>query len=66
MRASFKRPRVESSLGVAPPPPPPLPSSSSGDPTTDAYIDPTVAAAPSPSTSDDSSIHRMLDNVITV
>ena len=61
MRASSKRPRVESSSGVAPPSPP-----SSSDLTADAYIDPTVAAAPSPSTSDDSSIHRMLDIIMTV
>ena len=61
MKASSKRPRVESSLGAAPPP---LPSSS--DPTVEEFIDPTAAAAPSPFTLDDSSIHRMLDNVITV
>ena len=62
MRASSKRPRVESSLGVAPPPPPP----SSGDPTIDEYVDPTTAVAPQPSTSDDSSIRRMLDTGITI
>ena len=50
MRASSKRPRVESSSGVAPPPPPP---SSIGDPITDAYVDSTAAATPLPSTSDD-------------
>ena len=66
MRASFKRPRVESSLGVAPPPPPPLPSSSSGDPTTDAYVDSTVVADPPPYTLDDSSIRHMLDTVTTI
>ena len=38
MRASSKRPRVESSLGVAPPP-----LSSLGDPTADEYVDPTTA-----------------------
>ena len=63
MRASFKRPRVESSCGAPPPPPPP---SSSGDPTTDVFVDPIVAVAPPPSTSDDSSIRRMLDTVMTV
>ena len=52
MQAGSKRPRVESSSGVAPPPPP-----SSGDPT---------AAAASPPTSDDSSIRCMLDIIITV
>ena len=60
MRASFKRPRVESSSGVAPCPPP------SGDPTVDAYVDPTTTADPPPSTSDDSSICHMLDTVMTV
>ena len=60
MRASSKRPRVESSLGVAPPP------HSLGDPTADAYVDLTAIANSPPSTSDDSSIRRMLDIVITV
>ena len=60
MRASSKRLRVESS-SVAPPPP-----SSSNDPTADVYVDPTVAAVPSPSTSDDSSIRCMLDTIMTV
>ena len=62
MRASSKRPKFESSLGVAPPPPPP----SSGDTTTKAYVDPTAITAPPPSTSDDSSIRRILDTVMTV
>ena len=48
MRASFKRFRVETSSGVAPP----LPSSTS-DPTAEAYVDMTAAAAPPPSTLDD-------------
>ena len=61
MRASSKHPRVESFLGVAPPPP-----ASSSDPTADEYVDPTTATAPSLSTSDDSSIRRMLDTVITI
>ena len=61
MRASSKRPRVESFLDVASPLPP-----SSSDPTADAYVDLTVAADPPPSTSDDSSIRRMLDIVMTV
>ena len=64
MRASFKRPRVESSSG-APPPPPPPPSSSS-DPTADVFVDLIVAVAPPPSTSDDSSIRCMLDTIMTV
>ena len=61
MRASFKRPRVESSSGIAPSPPP-----SSGDPTAEEFFDSTDAATPPPSTSDDSSIHCMLDIVMTV
>ena len=61
MRASSKYPRVDSSSGVTPPPPYSL-----GDPTTDAYVDPTAAANPPPSTLDDSSIRRMLDIVMTV
>ena len=63
MRASSKRPRVESSLGVAPPPPPPP---SSGDSTANAYVDSTAAADLPPSTSNDSSIRHMLDAVMTV
>ena len=54
MRASSKRPRVESSSGVAPPPPPP------------SLGDPTATTTPPPSTSDDSSIRRMLDTIMTV
>ena len=61
MRASFKCSKVESFSGVAP-----LPSPSSGDPTADAYVDPTATADPPPSTSDDSSIHCMLDIAMTV
>ena len=62
IRASSKRPRVESSSGVAPPPPPP----SSSDLIANAYVDPTAAAAPPLSTLDDSSIRCMLDTVMTV
>ena len=61
MRASSKRPKVESSSGA-----PLTPPSSSGDPTADAFVDPTTAIDPPPSTSDDSSIRRMLDTVMTV
>ena len=65
MRASSKRPGVESSSSTPPPPPPA--SSSLGDPATDAYVDPIAAAAvPSPSTSDDSNIRYMLETVMTV
>ena len=61
MRASFKRPKVESS-GVAPP----LPSST-GDTAAEESVDPAVATAvPPPSTSSDSSIWSMLDTVITI
>ena len=62
MRASSKRPRVKSSSGVTPPPPPP----SLGDSTADAYFDPTATIAPPPFTSDDSSIRRILDTIMTV
>ena len=61
MRASSKRPCVESSSSVAPP----LPSSSS-DPTAEEYVDPMAIVDPPPSTSGDSSIWSMLDTVITV
>ena len=63
MRASSKHPRVESSFGAPPPPPPPP---SSGDPAADEFIDLTVVVALSPSTSDDLSIRRMLDTIMTV
>ena len=62
MRASSKRPRVESSSGVAPPPPPLF----SGDSVADAFIDPIAAAVPPPSASDVSSIRHTLDTVMTV
>ena len=53
MQASSKRPRVDSSSsGVAPPPP------STGDLTADAFVDPTAATAPPPSTSNVSNIRR--------
>ena len=58
MRASSKRPRVES-FGVAPPPP-----SSTGDTTAEESVDP--VAVPPPSTSDDSDIRRTLEIVMTV
>ena len=61
MRARSKRPKVESSSGVASPPPP-----SSGDPIADEYVDSTTAAAPPPFTSDNSSIRCMLDIIMTV
>ena len=61
MRASSKRPRVES-FGVASPPP-----SSIGDTLAEASVNPTAATAvPPPFTSDDSSIRHMLETVMTV
>ena len=64
MRASSKRPRVDSSSSGAPPPPPP--PSNSSDLATDAYIDPTAIATPPPSASDVSSICHDLDTIMTV
>ena len=61
MRASSKRLRVESSSIVAPPPPPP-----SGDSTADEYVDPTAATTSPLSNSDDSSIRRTLDTIMTI
>ena len=60
MKASSKRPRVESSSGAAPP------LSSSGDPTAKEYVDLTAVVDPPPSTSGDSSIRSMLDTVMTI
>ena len=60
MKASSKRPHVESSLGVASHPP------SSGDPTAEEFVDPTAAVDPLSSTSGDSSIWSMLDTNMTV
>ena len=61
MRASSKHPRVESSSSAPPPPPP-----SSGDSIADAFVNPTATVAPPPFTSDDSSIRRILDTIMTV
>ena len=60
IRASSKRPRVES-FGVAPPPP-----SSTGDTSAEASIDLATVAVSPPSTSDDSDIRRMLETVMTI
>lgn len=59
IRASSKRPRVESSIGVAAQPP-------SSDLTAEAYVDPTAAIDPPPSISGDSSIWTMLDTILTI
>ena len=61
MRASSKCPRVKSSFGVAPSPP-----SSTSDTSTEWHTDPTAAVVPPPSTLDDSSIHRMLETIMTI
>ena len=60
IRASFKRPRVESFSGAPPRPP------SSGDSTVDVFVDSIATTDPPPSTSDDSSIRHMLDTVMIV
>ena len=64
LRASSKRPKVETS-GVAPPPP-----SSTGDTMVEESVDPVVAIAataiPLPSTSNDLDIQHMLETVMTV
>ena len=38
----------------------------SGDPTTEDFVDPTVAMDPPPSSSGDSSIYSMLETIMTV
>ena len=58
LKASFKCPRVEFSLGASMPP--------SGDPIAEEYVDPTTAVDPPPSSSSNSSIRSMLDTVMTV
>ena len=60
MRASSKRPRVETS-GVAPPPP-----SSTGNTMAEKSVDLAATAILVPSTLDDSDIRHMLETVITV
>ena len=60
MKASSKRPRVESFTGDASQPPP------SGDPSTEAYVDPIAAVDPPPSTLSDTSLQSMLDIVMIV
>ena len=60
MKASFKRPRVESSISAASHP------YSSGDPTAEEFVDPTATVDPPPSASGDSSIQSMLDIVMTI
>ena len=59
MKASSKRPRVESSTGASRP-------STSGDPTVEEYVDPTATANPPPSSTSDASLRSLLDIVMTV
>ena len=60
MKASSKRPHVESSSSVVSHPP------SSGDLTVEEFVDPTATIDRPPSTSGYSSIRSMLDTVMTV
>ena len=60
LKASFKCSRVESSTGDASRPPP------SGDPFAEAYVNPTAVVDPPPSTSTNSSLCAMLDNILIV
>ena len=59
MKASSKRPRVESSTGASRPP-------TFGEPIVEEFVDPTVAVEPPTSSSSDDSILSMLDTVMTV
>ena len=59
LKASSKRPRVESSTGASQ-------SSPSGDPTIEAYVDPTAAVDSPPFSSSDAFLRSMLDTVMIV
>ena len=59
MKASSKRPRIESSTGASRPP-------TSGDPTAEEFVDPIVVVEPFASSLGDTSIRSMLDTVMTV
>ena len=63
MRASSKRPRVESS-SVAPPPPSSTSDTTAGEPVDHATD--TATDVPPPPTSDDSDIRHMLETIMTV
>ena len=54
LKASSKRPRVESSTSATRP-------STSGDPTTEEFVDPTAVVEPLASSSSDSSLWSMLE-----
>ena len=58
LKASSKRPRVESSIGASMPP--------SGDPTIEEYVNPIAAVDPPPSSSSNTSLRSMLDIVMIV
>ena len=60
LKASFKRPRVESSTGDASRGPP------FSDPTIEEFVDPTATVDPSLSTSSSSSMHTMLEMCLIV
>ena len=60
LKASSKRPRVESSTGDASRAPP------SSDPTADDFVDPTTTVDPPPSTSSSSSMHTMLETCLII
>ena len=59
LKASSKRPKVESSTDIAPRP-------LSGDPIAEEFVDPTTAVDPPASSSSNSSLRSMLDIVMTV
>ena len=59
MKASSKRPRVESSIGASRPP-------TSSEPSAEEHVDPTTAVDPPTSFSSDASLRSMLDTVMTV
>ena len=60
MKASSKCLKVESSTGDASRPSP------SSDPSATTYVDPIATVDPPPSTLSDSSLHAMLDTIMTV
>ena len=60
MKASSKRPKVESSTGDASRPPP------SSDPSIEEFVDPTTAVNPPPSSSSDAFLQSMLDTILIV
>ena len=59
MKARYKLPRVESSIGASRPP-------TSSEPSAEEHVDPTTAVDPPPSFSSDASLRSMLDTVTTI